>query len=81
MRVLTVPGLDHQTAVSPADQPVKNPKKSILKEQHDQIIKNCRTHAHCPRLSSHKFGAMQYRTVFRRLDINWELEVYILKKM
>jgi hypothetical protein len=48
MRVLTVPSLDHQTAFSPADQPVKK----IVKGQRHQNIKNCRTQTHCQRQQS-----------------------------
>jgi hypothetical protein len=53
MRVLTVPGLDHQAAFSPADQPVKKtPKRNIKGTASPEYQK-----LHIVHVSSHKFVA------------------------
>jgi hypothetical protein len=72
MRVLTVPGLDHQTAVSPADQPVKNQKRNIKGAASPEYQK---LQDSCTLSTSAVINLSQYRTVFRRLDYQLGMKV------
>jgi hypothetical protein len=80
MRVLTVPGLDHQAAVSPADQPVKKTKKYMFKGTASPEYQKLQDSDTLSTSAVINLSPCNIERFFRRLDIHWELKMLFERK-